>query len=242
MRIKPGFLLFTKMIVKKAHCLFEQSGTFKNEFIKLGVPAEDYDIQNEFDETDNVVDLFAEIEKGYDGEPSIFDNIFPEDLICAFFPCVRFSKLAILRLQGTALQYKNKTQLEKLEYSKEFHQELSYLYNLVCKLCIIADQKNLKLIIENPYDPDHYLTRYFPILPAVIDRDRTQNGDWQVKPTQYFFLNCKPQNNIIFEPLEYVENTSHLARKSEDGKSVKTMRSMIHPQYANRFIREFILD
>lgn len=28
----------------KVHCFFEQSGTFKNEFIKLGIPAEDYDI------------------------------------------------------------------------------------------------------------------------------------------------------------------------------------------------------
>ena len=25
----------------KVHCFFEQSGTFKNEFIKLGIPAED---------------------------------------------------------------------------------------------------------------------------------------------------------------------------------------------------------
>ena len=30
----------------KVHCFFEQSGTFKNEFKKLGIPAEDYDIQN----------------------------------------------------------------------------------------------------------------------------------------------------------------------------------------------------
>ena len=32
----------------KVHCFFEQSGTFKNEFIKLGIPSEDYDIQNNF--------------------------------------------------------------------------------------------------------------------------------------------------------------------------------------------------
>ena len=32
----------------KVHCFFEQSGTFKNEFKKLGIPAEDYDIQNNF--------------------------------------------------------------------------------------------------------------------------------------------------------------------------------------------------
>jgi hypothetical protein len=59
----------------KVHCFFEQSGTFKNEFKKLGYEAEDYDIQNNFGETDNVVDLFTEIESAYDGKPSLFDNI-----------------------------------------------------------------------------------------------------------------------------------------------------------------------
>lgn len=51
----------------KVHCFFEQSGTFKNEFIKLGYEAECYDIQNEVNETDNVVDLFKEIETCYEG-------------------------------------------------------------------------------------------------------------------------------------------------------------------------------
>ena len=51
----------------KAHCFFEQSGTFKREFIKLGIPAEDYDIQDNFGETDHVIDLFAEIETAYGG-------------------------------------------------------------------------------------------------------------------------------------------------------------------------------
>ena len=32
---------------RRVHCLFEQSGTFKNEFKKLGIDAYDYDIQNE---------------------------------------------------------------------------------------------------------------------------------------------------------------------------------------------------
>lgn len=51
----------------KVFCLFEQSGTFKNEFLKLGIPAEDYDIQNNFGQTDHVIDLFAEIESAYGG-------------------------------------------------------------------------------------------------------------------------------------------------------------------------------
>lgn len=48
----------------KAHCLFEQSGTFKNEFKKLGIEAYDYDILNNYGETDYIVDLFAEIRGG----------------------------------------------------------------------------------------------------------------------------------------------------------------------------------
>lgn len=36
----------------KVHLLFEQSGVFKNEFKKLGYDACDYDIQNNFNETD----------------------------------------------------------------------------------------------------------------------------------------------------------------------------------------------
>ena len=48
----------------KVHCLFEQSGTFKNEFKKLGYDAEDYDIQDNFGETDHVIDLFNEIRGG----------------------------------------------------------------------------------------------------------------------------------------------------------------------------------
>lgn len=50
-----------------AHCLFEQSGTFKNEFKKLGYDAYDYDIENQFNQTDFQIDLFNEIEKGYGG-------------------------------------------------------------------------------------------------------------------------------------------------------------------------------
>lgn len=62
-------------ILGKVHLMFEQSGVFKNEFKKLGYDAEDYDIQNNFGETDNVVDLFDEIENAYDGKNSLFDNI-----------------------------------------------------------------------------------------------------------------------------------------------------------------------
>ena len=72
----------------KVHCFFEQSGTFKREFIKLGIPAEDYDIQNNFGETDHVTDLFCTIDDAYDGNPSIIDTVTEDDLIIAFYPCI----------------------------------------------------------------------------------------------------------------------------------------------------------
>ena len=48
----------------KVFCLFEQSGTFKNEFRKLGYEADDYDIRNDFGQTDHIVDLYEEIRGG----------------------------------------------------------------------------------------------------------------------------------------------------------------------------------
>lgn len=59
----------------KVWCLFEQSGTFKNEFKKLGYDAVDVDIQNNFGETDHQVDLFQAIEDAYEGKPSLFDHV-----------------------------------------------------------------------------------------------------------------------------------------------------------------------
>lgn len=53
--------------IKKWHCFFEQSGTFKEEFKKLGLQAEDYDILDDFGQTDHKADLFAEINAAFEG-------------------------------------------------------------------------------------------------------------------------------------------------------------------------------
>lgn len=91
----------------KVHCFFEQSGTFKNEFIKLGIPAEDYDIQNNFGETDHQEDLFEAIENAYNGKPSLFDQVGAQDLIIAFFPCIYFSCLSQMAMYWGYTNYKN---------------------------------------------------------------------------------------------------------------------------------------
>lgn len=225
----------------KAHCLFEQSGTFKNEFIKLGIPAEDYDIQNEFGETDHVVDLFDEIRKGYDGQPSIFDGIEKEDIVFAFFPCTRFSTKAQTLFRGLNYQQTNWSDRQKLEYDLKLHGELSRNYELITKLALIAVRGGLQLIIENPYTAPHYLTSYWSLQPAIIDKDRRTDGDYYKKPTQYFFVGLDPKQTLLFEPLEDVE-TNIIERINGNEKADRaTLRSMIHPQYARRFIKQYIL-
>ena len=216
------------------HCFFEQSGTFKNEFKKLGYEAYDYDLLNNFGETDYVMDLFQEINKAYDNEPSIFDNVGGGTII-AFFPCIRFENQCYMIFQGTQWQLKNKSDAEKLEYNLELHKELHDLYILITKMVLVCIRKNIPLIIENPYSMEHYLTRYWSLKPSIIDKDRTMRGDHYKKPTQYWFVNREPSNNFIFEPMVIKERKQvHKTHNIEE-------RSMISPEYANRFIREFIL-
>lgn len=123
----------------------------------------------------------------------------------------------------------------KLRYDLKLHQELSRNYEVITKLAMIAFEKNIKLIIENPYSEEHYLRRYWCIKPLIIDYDRRDKGDYYKKPTQYFFLNRKPSNNLLFEGVEIKKSK----RVSYTRNQVE--RSMISSDYANRFIREFIL-
>ena len=225
----------------KVYCLFEQSGTFKNEFKKLGVDAYDFDIQNEFNETDYIVDLFEEIRGGYDGKPSIFDDLDENDLVFAFFPCTRFEAQISMSFRGEAKQFKNWTDAQKLEYVLGLHKEVSENYEAITKLALLAYSRNFRLIIENPANKPHYLTSYWPIKPAFIDKNRRENGDYQKKPTQFFFINCEPKQTLLFEPLEEVEYRTHQWATARDGLSRQTLRSMIHPQYARRFIKQYIL-
>lgn len=220
----------------KFHCLFEQSGTFKNELKKLGYEAIDYDILNDFGETDKQINLFEDIEAAYIGHNSIFDEIGEEDVILAFFPCTRFEQQITMHFRGEACKVINWSDEKKLEYNLRLHKELTKLYELVTKLVIICIKRNLKLILENPYSSQHYLTRYWPIKPKVVDMDRTERGDFYKKPTQYFFINCEPKYNMIFEPINYKD------KRIVEMVNNKVERSLISSDYANRFLKEFVLE
>lgn len=179
----------------------------------------------------------------------MFDNVKEDDQIIAFFPCVRFENQIMLHFRGQIYQFKNKPIEQKMEYDMKLINELRDMYLLINKLFLVCIKRKLKLIVENPYSEEHFLRRYWCLPPTIIDRDRRDRGDYYKKPTQYWFINCKPKNNFIFEPMtlngtgcDDPIRTMYKEHWEKTGaKNRKAARSMIHPDYANRFIREFII-
>lgn len=170
------------------------------------------------------------------GGQSIFDNFSSDDLILAFFPCTRFEESITLHYRGNAIQMRNWSDKQKLDYVYKLYQELNLFYELFYKMYRYCLDNGLRLIVENPYCSQHYLVQYFPIKASLIDMDRTKRGDYYKKPTQYWFVNCKPENKMLAEAT-YSQIQKRTIRHTCD----KVERSMISKEYANRFIREFIL-
>lgn len=224
----------------KVHCFFEQSGTFKNEFIKLGIPAEDYDIQNNFGETDNQFDLFSEIEKAYEGGASVFDSISRDDLIIAFFPCIYFSCMSQMLISWTHRNYRNLGVREKTEAILERSAKRERFFALAVKMHSVCYDSGLRMIMENPWSEQTFLKQNFITNPSVIDKNRLLRGDYYVKQTAYWFVNCEPTNGNTMQPRKAGKNICQIEPNHMPGLCNEE-RSMISPDYARNFICDFIL-
>ena len=224
----------------KVHCFFEQSGTFKNEFIKLGIPAEDYDIQNNFGETDHAEDLFKAIEDAYDDKPSLFDSIGGEDLILAFFPCIYFCENNQLALSYYHNNYRKLSYKQRTEKILERMKNREYFYGLIVKMVAVAYEKGLRMIIENPWNGATYLKQNFVLSPSLIDNNRMLRGDYFIKPTAYWFINCEHTNGMTEQ---HDKERKKIARSKAGVKAgvCSEDRSMISPDYARNFICDFII-
>lgn len=223
------------------HCFFEQSGTFKNEFIKLGYKAFDYDIQNDFGETDFQIDLFSEIEKGYEEKESIFDNITKDDFVMAFFPCIYFESMQCTYYQMTCINIKNKSVKEKYENVIGRIEKREYFIVLLYKLFFICETRGIRFVLENPATQPNYLLYPQNFIPyTFIDNDRTKRGDCFKKPTAYWFVNCSPTYGRSYEEPEERKLIKNCGRGSKAGICSKE-RSMLSDKYARNFICDFII-
>lgn len=224
----------------KVHLMFEQSGVFKNEFKKLGYEASDWDIQNNFGQTDHVIDLFAEIETAYGGGISVFDNITKDDLIMAFFPCIYFCDVNEPLFGLNDLNYRKLNLREKYEKIVERAKNREYFFEMCIKMFCVCDTKGLRLIMENPYSQSHYLVKNFVYKAKVIDRNRRRRGDYFVKPTQYFYVNCEPTYGESFSVPKEKKTVCGIQGSKQAGLCGEE-RSLISPDYARNFICDFIL-
>ena len=224
----------------KVHCLFEQSGTFKNEFIKLGIPAEDYDIQNNFGQTNHQVDLFHEIETAYGGGISIFDSMSCDDLIIAFFPCIFFSCMSQMLISYTHRNYTNYSPKQRIDSILQRSSNRELFFARAVKMIGVALNRGLRLIMENPWSEQTFLKQNFPFNPSVIDNNRTLRGDYFVKPTAYWFINCEPTHGNTVEPRKKGRNICQVEPNHMPG-ICNEERSLLSPVYAKNFICDFIL-
>ena len=226
----------------KVHCFFEQSGTFKNEFIKLGIPAEDYDIQNNFGQTDHVVDLFENIQNAYEGGgASVFDNITKDDLIVAFFPCTFFCCMSQMCFNYNYKNYKLLQVHEITEKMIERAKNREKFFIILLKLVSIVKERDLKMVIENPWSINTFLKGNFVKQPDLIDIDRTRRGDCRIKPTAFWFFGFEPKHGFTFQPYKGKIKTHQKSKKSKIPGLCSSERSMITSDYARNFIYDFIL-
>lgn len=225
----------------KVHLLFEQSAVFRDEFRKLGYEAYCYDIQNNFGKTDFQIDLFAEIEKAYDGKESLFDKFTPNDLLFSFFPCIYFSANNSYIFDGTWMTYKQRgmTEREINENILQRSRERQRFYEICLKMFAVVHDRGLRMIVENPESTIHYLHANFPYKPKLIDRNRQLRGDYFKKPTQYWFENCEPTSGRTYQKPKEKKNVYSLS--GHTGNLCDEDRSMIAPEYAHNFICDFIL-
>lgn len=227
-------------ITGKVWCFFEQSGTFKNEFKKLGYEAVDVDIQNNFGETDYQIDLFKEIENAYDNKPSLYDKIGGGDLILAFFPCIFFCESNTMNFRLDAYNYRKLDIRGKTEQIIKRSESRDYFFQLATKMVCVAIERDIRMIIENPYQAQSYMCNNFIFKPTIIDEDRTLRGDFFKKPTGYWFVNCTNTVGYSFQK----DKEKKIIRKCKSAPSqglCSEERSMISPDYARNFICDFIL-
>ena len=223
----------------KVHCFFEQSGTFKREFIKLGIPAEDYDIQDNFGETDHVIDLFAEIDDAYDGKTSLFDDISEDDFIIAFYPCIYFCAMSQSAFGLAYTNYRKLEDWQKIDKIIAREKKRDEYATRLLKFIQVCMKRNIRMVFENPLTMS-FLATFFVKAPDVKDMDRTKRGDHFKKPTGYWFFNCEPTSGCSYQKSSDIRRIHDTKGASEAGLCSEE-RSMISPDYARNFICDFII-
>ena len=161
-------------------------------------------------------------------------------MILAFFPCIYFCAPSQINFTWGCINYKKLSYKEKTDLILQRSKNREKFYSLVLKMFAVAAERNIKLIMENPWSENTYLKANFIMPPALVDNNRMLRGDYRVKPTAYWYLNCEPTIGRSFQNDK--EKKTHMkSRGSKVAGVCSEERSMISPDYARNFICDFIL-
>ena len=217
------------------HLLFEQSGRFRDYFKSLGYEAYDYDIENRFETTDYVIDLFNEIKNGYEHRQSIFDNIKSSDLIIAIFPCTYFSGQNDLIYNRTIYNFRNLTEEEVDTYIVERKRERENYFQILNMLVDIVEQRNLKMIVENPYTGNYLRTQKRFEKPSLIIMNRRIYGDYYIKPTMFYYYNLEA--TLLTDKARVLKERKLMTVNKQSG----IKRSLMSEEFVENFVNKHIL-
>lgn len=143
-------------------------------------------------------------------------------------------------LSWTAKNYRRLSGREATEKILERVHNREVYFTLLIKMCQVARERKLRLVFENPYSLQTFLKSGFIQAPAVVDENRTLRGDYFIKPTAYWYINCEPTKGKSFQKPKEVKRLMW-EKKSPQAGVCSEDRSMISPDYARNFICDFII-
>ena len=164
------------------------------------------------------------------------------DLIIAFFPCIYFCQASQSAFTYTYNNYVKMDIRRKTQAILDRSVNRQYFYTLLIKLFCVVQERDIRMIVENPYSGQHYLilSQNFVMPPTIIDHNRMLRGDYFEKPTAYWFIKCKPTEGFTMQ-MDKKKKTIMGSKQASKAGLCSEERSMISPDYARNFICDFIL-
>ena len=136
--------------------------------------------------------------------------------------------------------YKRLNTKDKADAILERSANREKFFRLAVMMFAVCEQRNLRIVMENPWAMQTFLKNNFIFPPKLIDNDRSQRGDFYKKPTAYWFMNCEPTHGLTLQKLHKPKRI--VDQPHERGGGIcSEIRSMISSDYARNFICDFIL-
>lgn len=129
---------------------------------------------------------------------------------------------------------------ESTDYILERAKNREKFFRLLIQMFCVAKERGLRLIFENPWSQQTFLKQGFVVPPSIVDNNRMLRGDFFVKPTAYWFVNCEPTYGFTMQK-DKKQKSVIMARQSKVAGVCSEERSMISPDYARNFIHDFVL-